>query len=281
MLRRVVRFGAPLPLLYLGNKATSRTPKVAKAKSEKAPFEYAKYKVTPKHLQEEVAELECRMNNQLTCPNGIYNQAAAEGFSEWTQCHHSVETSNSLSVWTRKRDTGEKEYRLWSRVDHLSWKDFLQVQLNVEFRKEWDGYVKELAQLECDESSRADESCIFRWVQKMPGGLMYPREYIYLRDVFHDAESKTVTIIQRDIPGYPEENSKLVRVKKYRSSIVIKYDAEDGNGFWYLITYHDDVNKVFPGWFSKWADGPGARWSHNKILEKCEVARRNREAREG
>jgi len=109
MLRRVVRFGAPLPLLYLANKATSRTPKVAKAKSEKAPFEYAKYKVTPKHLQEEVAELECRMNNQLTCPNGIYNQAAAEGFSEWTQCHHSVETSNSLTVWTRKRDTGEVE----------------------------------------------------------------------------------------------------------------------------------------------------------------------------
>ena len=103
-----------------------------KAKSEKASFEYAKYKVTPKHLQvlnqllfllitifishsenvndliqEEVAELECRMNNQLTCPNGIYNQAAEQGFSEWTQCHHSVETSNSLTVWTRKRDTGE------------------------------------------------------------------------------------------------------------------------------------------------------------------------------
>ena len=82
----------------------------------------------------------------------------------------------------------------------------------MRLRKEWDTWVKELDVLECWEGngeSAAGESCAFRWVQKMPGGLLSPREYIYLREVFHDPENKTVTIIARELPGL-EPDKKLV-----------------------------------------------------------------------
>ena len=57
-------------------------------------------------------------------------------------------------------------------------------------------------------------------------------------------------------------------VKEYRSVIVIKYDDLDKPGFTYLLTYHDDVSKVLPRVFTRWANGAGARSSHDKIVSK-------------
>jgi len=58
--------------------------------------------------------------------------------------------------------------------------------------------------------------------------------------------------------------------------MIIKYDEEDKPGFTYLLTYHDDVSKVLPRVFTKWANGKGARWSHEKILEKTEQVAQDR-----
>ena len=46
----------------------------------------------------------------------------------------------------------------------------------------------------------------------MPGGLLRAREYIYLREVFHDPKNKTVTIIARELPGL-DPDKKLVSFK--------------------------------------------------------------------
>jgi len=169
---------------------------------------------------------------------------------------------------------------LVSQVSNLHWRDFLEVQLNIRLRKEWDTWVKELDLLDCSENGEiSDESCVFRWVQKMPGGLLRAREYIYLREVFHDPKNKTVTIIARELPGL-DPDKKLVRVEKYRSCMIIKYDNESSPGFTYVLTYHDDVSKILPKFFTKWANGSGARWSHDKILEKTgEVEKQNKDAK--
>lgn len=205
----------------------------------------------------------------MICEKGLYRPY--DGASQWQKQHESTTQNDTLRVWARQRDTGETEYRLVSRVDHLLASDFLEVQLNIKFRKDWDTWVKELTQLECEEGASRHgpgEACVYRWVQTMPGRLLYPREYIYLREVFHDPEEKLITILARDIPGYTEK-TKNVPVEKYRSCMMIKYDDEDKPGFTYLITYHDDVSKVLPRVFTRWANGAGARWSHDKVLDKA------------
>ena len=59
--------------------------------------------------------------------------------------------------------------------------------------------------------------------------------------------------------------------------MIIKYDSEVDPGFTYVLTYHDDVSKILPKFFTKWANGTGARWSHDKILAKTvEVEKRRK-----
>ena len=36
----------------------------------------------------------------------------------------------------------QTEYRLYSNIDNIHWQDFLEVQLNCDYRKEWDGWVQ-------------------------------------------------------------------------------------------------------------------------------------------
>lgn len=55
----------------------------------------------------------------------------------------------------------------------------------------------------------------------MPGGLLRAREYIYLREVFHDPKNKTVTIIARELPGL-DPDKKLVSLKVQPGSLSYK-----------------------------------------------------------
>ena len=73
--------------------------------------------------------------------------------------------------------------------------------------------MKELYLIECtgpSEWNNSEEACAVRWVQNMPGFLA-PREYIYLREVFHDRENKIIVLVSRecDHADYPV-NKKLV-----------------------------------------------------------------------
>jgi len=89
----------------------------------------------------------------------------------------------------------------------------LELQKNVDYRKEWDKWVKELYLIECTGSSDwngREEACAIRWIQNMPGFLT-PREYIYLREIFHDKNNKLIILISRECnhKDYPI-NKKLV-----------------------------------------------------------------------
>ena len=129
------------------------------------------------------------------------------------------------------------EYRLFSKVETITPRDYLELQLNVGkdikiiltpsacnavddgypngnkypkigYRKEWDQWVKELYEIECTGTSEwnsRNEACAIRWVQKMPGGFLSPREYIYFREYFHDEENKLIVITAREAehPDFP------------------------------------------------------------------------------
>jgi len=42
----------------------------------------------------------------------------------------------------------QTEYRLYSNIENIYWQDFLEVQLNCDYRKEWDGWVQLLEPLQ-------------------------------------------------------------------------------------------------------------------------------------
>lgn len=238
-------------------------------------FDFSEFKQTHQTLQAEIIENDCVSEGKIFCDGGVYSDQAA---TDWKISHESKTINDALKVWNRKRLSGETEYRLYSKVENIHWRDFLDVQIDCDYRKEWDAWVKHLSALECENEKEAEigESCVYRWIQKMPGALLSPREYIYHREVFHYPEERTVVIAAKNVLGI-DEVPNLVRVHNYKSVMIIKYEDDNLKGFSYLLTYHDDVSKILPGWFQAWANGRGARSSHDKIIAKCHELEKRRQ----
>jgi len=216
--------------------------------------------------------------NQIVCKEGIYDKF--DGCTDWKMTHSSQSERDQLKVYTRKRPSGETEYRLFSKVETITPRDYLELQLNVDYRKEWDQWVKELYLIECTGTSEwnsRNEACAIRWVQKMPGGFLSPREYIYFREFFHDEENKLIVLTAReaDHPEYPPSKG-LVRVNNYKSCMVITYDDFNSPGLTVMLTYHDDVSKILPSVFRRWSDNKGMRDSQEKLLNQAEKIAQNR-----
>ena len=175
------------------------------------------------------------------------------------------------------------EYRLFTKVNNISPRDYLELQTNVELRATWDTWVQvkdrhpanidrpkliptifsleifpilwkirdiKIVESLTPESAQwngRDEGVVIRWVAKMPAFLS-PREYIYFREVFHNKEDKLIVIVARecDHPQFEQVEKGLVRVENYRSVTVITYDDFEKPGFTSMLTYHDNVSKILP-----------------------------------
>ena len=168
----------------------------------------------------------------------------------------------------------ETEYRLFTNVNNISPRDYLELQTNVELRATWDTWVKvqdihvlidqnfnhfpiflkirdiKIVESLTPESAQwngRDEGVVIRWVAKMPAFLS-AREYIYFREVFHNKDDKLIVIVARecDHPQFDQVEKGLVRVENYRSVTVITYDDFEKPGFTSMLTYHDNVSKILP-----------------------------------
>lgn len=126
----------------------------------------------------------------------------------------------------------------------------MELQTNVELRATWDTWIKSIGIVDTltDSSWNGhDEGVVIRWVQKMPAFLS-AREYIYIREVFHNRDEKLIAIVARecDHPDHVNQEKGVVRVDNYRSVTVITYEDFDQPGFTSMLTYHDSVSKCLP-----------------------------------
>ena len=78
---------------------------------------------------------------------GIYDKY--EGATDWKMMHDSTTDRDHLRVYARTRHTGETEYRLFTKVNNITPRDYLELQTNVELRATWDDWIKEWAIFVC------------------------------------------------------------------------------------------------------------------------------------
>ena len=107
----------------------------------KTNFNHEKFQVHPTRLQQEINELECFYLNQVVCAGGIYDKY--EGATDWNKMHDSTTDRDHLRVYARTKHTGETEYRLFTKVNSITPRDYLELQTNVELRATWDVWIKE------------------------------------------------------------------------------------------------------------------------------------------
>ncbi|XP_064630405.1 stAR-related lipid transfer protein 7, mitochondrial-like [Lineus longissimus] len=161
-----------------------------------------------------------------------------------------------LQVWRKPvPDSYRYEYKVCGRYFDIPPRAFFSIQTDLEYRKQWDRLVIKLDRVDRDEESGSE---VIHWIMHYPYP-MYAREYVFLRRIRIDSESKTMVLVSRAThhPEFPE-NKKYVRVNTYNSKMVIKaHNGFDENGFDYILTYSDDPQSAIPSGAYNWMASTG------------------------
>ncbi|KAI8483028.1 StAR- lipid transfer protein 7, mitochondrial [Branchiostoma belcheri] len=161
-----------------------------------------------------------------------------------------------LKVWRKPMEGSSLyQYKVYGTFHDISARTFFNVQLDLNYRKEWDKLVLKLEVIDKDDD---DGSEVVHWVMHYPYP-MYSREYVYLRRHKVDTEANIIVLASRSVehPACPESNQ-YVRVATYSSNMVIKpHRTFDEDGFDYILTYNDDPKAFFPSYCINWMASSG------------------------
>lgn len=147
-------------------------------------------------------------------------------------------------------------YKVYGSFSDVTAEDFLQVQIDVNYRKQWDPTAQELQIIETDpksESSINHSTDVIHWEMIWPK-LFSNRDYVYQRRWIMDKEKGLVVIVSRvtEHPDIPERRG-IYRVKTYWSYMVIKpYTEFHEPGIEFGLTYFDDPGVAVPSAVTAW-----------------------------
>ncbi|XP_070170560.1 stAR-related lipid transfer protein 7, mitochondrial isoform X2 [Polyergus mexicanus] len=187
--------------------------------------------------------------------NGVQSSVASnQDLDSWQPF---IERQDML-IWRKKEpDSGGLfAYKVYGSFSDVTANDFLQVQIDVDYRKQWDPTAQELKIIETDpksESSINHSTDIIHWEMIWPK-LFSNRDYVYQRRWIVDKEKGLVIIISRvtEHPNVPEKRG-IYRVKTYWSYMVIKpYTKFHEPGIEFGLTYYDDPGVAVPSAVTTW-----------------------------
>jgi len=162
----------------------------------------------------------------------------------------------NLILWRRPlKDSHLYEYKVYGKFDDISARNFLQVNIDLEYRKQWDTTVIKLDVIDKDPNS---SSQVVQWICYYPFP-MASREYVYVRKSKIKKKANVMISATKaiDHPQCPITN-KYVRVGVYESQMIIKpLTTFDADGLEYILTYHDDPQAVFPSSLCNWMASTG------------------------
>ncbi|XP_015592069.1 stAR-related lipid transfer protein 7, mitochondrial [Cephus cinctus] len=168
-----------------------------------------------------------------------------------------------MLVW-RKEEPGTGglyAYKVYGSFSDVSAHDFLQVQIDVEYRKQWDHTARQLEIIDTDPSSNStsnSSSDIMYWEMIWPS-LFANRDYVYQRRWLLNKNQGLIIIVSKgtDHPKAPKRTD-THRVTSYWSYMVIRpYKDFDEPGIEFCLTYFDDPGIHIPSAVTAWVSMSG------------------------
>lgn len=160
--------------------------------------------------------------------------------------------TNEFDIWKREERTDRYSYKVYARYNDISAADLLHVQIDLDYRKQWDENAVSLHIIEEDPVPGTNSHLIY-WEMQWPK-FFYNRDYVYCRRYICDDQRKAMMVANRGTqhPQYPQANGK-VRVTDYWSFVVIKpFRSFQEPGVHYIITYFDDPGLPIPQHIKSW-----------------------------
>jgi hypothetical protein len=159
---------------------------------------------------------------------------------------------NDLVVWRRLHSSGNYEYKVYGSYSDVSAEDFLNVQIDINYRRQWDTTAVALNVVETDPDP-ASHSDIVYWEMLWPA-LFANRDYVFNRRYLVDYKSKTLFLVSKSTkhPSCPKEQTKY-RIEDYWSYMVIKpYTELNKPGIEFSLTYFDNPGVNIPASVTTW-----------------------------
>ncbi|KAB0800701.1 hypothetical protein PPYR_06440 [Photinus pyralis] len=201
-------------------------------------------------LAEKTMTCEHCLNNGQTIACKCPNQSASKiKYDKWVRFFE----KEDMVVWRKEcDDSGNYEYKVYGSFDDVSGEDFLNVQIDTEYRKRWDNTAVVLEVVEKDPTPLSNSDVIY-WELLWPK-LFVNRDYVFNRRFMIDKDSKTIVLVSRgtEHPACPIKPDKY-RVDTYWSYMVIKPFTElDKPGVEFSLTYFDDPGVNVPSTVTTW-----------------------------
>ncbi|GAB0091117.1 stAR-related lipid transfer protein 7, mitochondrial [Sergentomyia squamirostris] len=184
------------------------------------------------------------------CSPGAAASAASKvnGSSEWEPY---LERRNMI-IWRKMEKCGKFIYKVYGEYTDVSAEDFLHVQTDLEYRKEWDTTAIALELIDTDTATGSNSHVIY-WEMLWPK-LFANRDYVYNRRTFVDRKRQVIVIANRSTlhPRCPMKPTNH-RVADYWSYMSIKpMKSFSKPGLRFVLTYFDDPGIVIPPAVTSW-----------------------------
>lgn len=158
-----------------------------------------------------------------------------------------------LIIWRKPHPDfpGLYIYKVYGYYSDISAQDFLDVQLDMDYRKEWDDTALELKVVEQDKNLQSE---IIYWEMKWPK-MFTNRDYLFLRRHKVCNERKDIVIMSKAVthPEVPDKKG-VHRVKEYWSVMHIRaIKSLNQPGVEFGLTYFDNPGLSLPQWLTTWA----------------------------
>ncbi|KAK9881894.1 hypothetical protein WA026_018091 [Henosepilachna vigintioctopunctata] len=228
-------------------------------------FEWEKYRIPEKDMKNHLNDLAYVYTlREKTLCQGCHKKHPTENTENVCHCdnykspeppmkYDNWETfieKKDLVVWRRLNESGHYEYKVYGSYNDVSAEEFLNVQVDTNYRRIWDTTAIVLEVVDKDPDSNSD---IIYWEMLWP--MMFSnRDYVFLRRYLVDYNTKTILLANKSTthPDYPDKSDKF-RVKDYWSYMVIKpYTELNKNGIEFVLTYYDNPGVSIPSKVTTW-----------------------------
>ncbi|XP_045344268.1 phosphatidylcholine transfer protein isoform X2 [Leopardus geoffroyi] len=169
-----------------------------------------------------------------------------------------------FSIYGLLDQTGLYEYKVFGVLDDCPPALLADVYMDLDYRKQWDQYVKELYEKECN-----GETVVY-WEVKYPFP-MSNRDYVYIRQRQElDVEGRKIHVVLAQSTSVPQfaERPGVIRVNRYKQSLAIESDGKKGSKV--FMYYFDNPGGQIPSWLINWVAKNGVPNFLKDMAKACQ-----------
>ncbi|XP_033118245.1 phosphatidylcholine transfer protein-like [Anneissia japonica] len=175
-----------------------------------------------------------------------------------------VEAMNVKIYRKYKESSGLYEYKTFGVLEGISPDICAKVYTDLEYRKEWDKYAKELYEF------KEGEVTGIYWNVNFPFP-MYNRDYVFVRETKEfDLDGRHIWVVLGKSAPFESvrERSRTIRVDDFQQSMCMTSDG--GSGTKALMHYYDNPKGMLPTWLINWAAKTGVPNFISDMKKHCE-----------